>query len=101
MFQTTFLTGLAAIIGAAGSIVLMPFVGNIAPQLRLAIAASLGAVCSSILVCRENSLRRKLGKAQEGKKSSSAKLRVMLFWVVLICGLAAVAIAGLKMSGRL
>jgi hypothetical protein len=103
MFQTTFLTGLAAIFGTAGSILLLSFVRNIAPQIQLAIAASIGALCSSILVCRENSIRRKIRDARDEKKKkkSSALLRIMLFWLVFICGIAAATVAALKMLGRL
>ena len=102
MFHTTFLTGLGAIVGTASSIILTSLVKNLAPQIQLTMAASLGAVCSSILVCRENSIRRKLGKEPETKKKRPlSKLRNALFWLMLVGGLAAVVAAGLKMSGRL
>lgn len=102
MFQTIFFTLLGAIVGTAGSIVFMPFVRNLQPEIQLAIAAFLGAVCSSLLVCREKSVQRKLGKDGAGKKKGPlAKLRAVLFWLILISGLGAVAVAGLKVCGQL
>ncbi len=102
MFQTILFTVLGAIVGTAGSIVLAPFVRNLLPEIHLATAAFLGAVCSSVFVCREKSIQRKLGKNPEGKKKGPlGKLKVALFWLMLIGGLAAVAVAGLKMYGHL
>lgn len=102
MFQTMFFTVLGAVLGTAGSIVLTFFVKNIQTEIQLATAAFLGAVCSSILVCREKSIQRKLGKDQQGKKKGPwTKLKAALFWLVLIGGLAMVAVIGLKICGRL
>ena len=102
MFQTTFFTMLGAVLGVAGSIALTFFVKNIQAEIQLAVAAFLGAVCSSVLVCREKSIQRKLGKDAEGKKKGPlAKLKVALFWLMLIAGLAAVVVAGLKIGGQL
>ena len=102
MFQIMFFTMLGGIVGTAGSIVLTLFVRDLLPEVQLATAAFLGAVCSSIFVCREKSIQRKLGKDQERKKKGPlAKLKVVLFWLILVGGLAAVAAAGLKMYGRL
>jgi hypothetical protein len=101
MFQTAFFTGLGAIVGAAGSIVIIPFAKDLPTELQLSIAAFLGAVCSSILVCREKSIQKKLGRNSEAeKKGLLAKIKTILFWLVLIGGLAAVAIAGLKIYGK-
>lgn len=101
MFQTAFFTGLGAIVGAAGSIVLTPFVRNLPPEFQLATAAFLGAVCSSVLVCREKSIQKKLSRDMEAeKKGLLTKIRVILFWLVLVSGLAAVAIAGFKIYGQ-
>ena len=100
MFQTAFFTGLGAIVGAAGSIVLTTYVRNLPVEVQLAAAALLGAVCSSILVCREKSIQNKLSKDTEGKKKGLlGNLRALLLWLVLIGGLAAVAVVGLKMGG--
>ena len=97
-----FFTVLGAIVGTAGSIVLTLFVRNLLPEIQLATAAFLGAVCSSILVCREKSIQRKLSKDQEGKKTGLlVKLRPFLFWLILVSGLVAVAVAGLKIYGHL
>ncbi len=102
MFQTAFFTAIGAIVGTAGSIVLMPFVKNLPLEIQLATAAFLGAVCSSVFVCREKSIQRKLGKDAQGKKRGPlAKLKAVMFWLILVGGLAAVAIAGLKMYGGL
>ncbi len=102
MFRTTFFTVLGAALGTAGSIVLTSVVGNLRPEIQLATAAFLGAVCSSILVCREKPIQRKLGKDPGGKrKGPLAKLRAILFWLMLISGLAAAAVIGLKMGGQL
>ena len=101
MFQTIFFTALGAVVGAAGSIVLMPMVKNLLPEVQLASAAFLGAICSSILVCREKSIQKKIGKDAEGKKKGVlAKLKTALFWLILVSGLAAVIIVGLKIHGR-
>ncbi|MHC4703873.1 MAG: hypothetical protein ACYTFQ_25200, partial [Planctomycetota bacterium] len=62
MFQTIFFTLLGAVLGTAGSIVLTFLVKDLQAEIQLATAAFLGAVCSSILVCREKSIQRKLGK---------------------------------------
>jgi len=97
-----FFTVLGAIVGTTGSIVLMPFVRNLPPEIQLATAAFLGAVCSSILVCREKSIQRKLRKDQKGKKKGPlVKLKPILFWLILVSGLVAVAVAVLKKYGHL
>ena len=101
MFQTIFFTALGAVVGAAGSIVLTPLFKNISPAFQLATAAFLGAICSSILVCREKSIQKKIGKdAERKKKGVLAKLKTALFWLILVSGLVAVIIVGLKIHGR-
>lgn len=97
MFQTMFFTVLGAVVGTAISIVLTPLFKNISPAVQLATAALLGAICSSIFVCREKSIQKKIGKdADSKKKGSIAKLKTALFWLMLVSGLAAVAIVALK-----
>jgi hypothetical protein len=100
MFQTTFFTALGAIVGAASSIMLMPFVKSLKPEFQLATAALLGAVCSSVLVCREKSIQKKLSKDAGAKnKGALSNIRKVLFWLVLFGGLAAVAVAGYRIFG--
>jgi hypothetical protein len=101
MFQTMFFTVLGAIVATAGSIVLISLFKNLLPEVQLATAAFLGAICSSIFVCREKYIQKKIGKDAQGKKKGLvAKLKTALFWLILVSGLAAVAIVGLKMFGR-
>ena len=101
MFQTIFFTAIGAIVGAAGSIVVVPFVRNLPTELQLTTAAFLGAVCSSVLVCREKSIQKRLNRNMDAeKKGPLTKIRGILFWLVLVGGLAAVAIVGLKIYGR-
>jgi hypothetical protein len=101
MFQTAFFTGLGAIVGAAGSILLAPFVRNLPLELQLTSAAFLGAICSSVLVCREKSIQKKLSRNIKAEsKGLLAKIKVILFWFVFVSGLAAVVIAGIKIYGQ-
>ena len=101
MFQTAFFAALGAIVGAAGSILIAPFVRNLPPEFQLASASFLGAICSSVLVCREKSIQKKLSRNIEAEsKGLLTKIKVILFWFVLVSGLAAVVIAGLKIYGQ-
>lgn len=103
MFQTILFTVLGAIVGTAGSIVLMPFVGNLPSEVQLATAAFLGAICSSVFICREKSIQKKLGEGHEvTKKGPLLKLWAILFWLIFISGLAAaVTVIGLKVYNLL
>jgi hypothetical protein len=103
MFQTILFTMLGAIVGTAGSIVLMYFVGNLPSEIQLATAAFLGAVCSSMFICREKSIQKKLGKDHGIKKKGHlSKLWAILFWLIFIGGLAAaIVIIGLKIYNLL
>jgi hypothetical protein len=102
MFQTIFFTALAGIVGTAGSIVLRLFVKNLPLEAQLAMAAFLGAVCSSVFVSRARAIQAKIDKSSKDKrKGPLAKLTTALFWLLLVAGLAAIIIVGLKIYGKL
>jgi hypothetical protein len=102
MFQTIFFTALGGIVGTAGAIVLRLFVTNLPPEAQLATAAFLGAVCSSVFVGRARAIQSKIEKSSKDKRRGPlAKLTTALFWLLLIAGLAAVVIVGLKVYGKL
>ena len=103
MFRVIFFTGLGGMVGTAGSIVLRLFVKNLTLEAQLAIAAFLGAVCSSIFVSGSAKIiQRESAKGPKGKKTGPlAKLKAILFWLILIVGLAAIAFLGLKMWDKL
>ena len=102
MFQTTSFTAIVAIVGIAVSILFTPFVRYLPLEIQLTTAMFLGAICSSIFFCRETSIQRKFSKYPEGKKKEPlAKVRAVLFWLMLISELAAIAVLDLKMYGRL
>ena len=97
MFRTAFSTGLGAMVGAAGSILLTTYIRNLPAEAQLGTAAFLGAVCSSIFVCREQSIQNKLIRDIKVKKKGLLRtLRVVFFWIMLIGGMAAIVVAGLK-----
>ncbi|MHC4426231.1 MAG: hypothetical protein ACYSYV_09055 [Planctomycetota bacterium] len=102
MFQTILFIALGGIVGTAGSIVLRLLLKDLPPEAHLATAAFLGALCSSVFVCRARAIQGKIEKISKDKrKGPVAKLTTVLGWLLLVAGLAAIVIVSLKICGRL